>query len=567
MTTTKCDDVTKMRRREAVGVARAVAARRGAREAEIPSFSPLSSSASRGDDDDAARPPGGLHDQPPATERVTRGRKTKQSGKKGTGLPTPTPSGRMSGPQSQTTTTTTRTSVPSFLRDNKEILSICGLSFACAMGHGILAPTIPSFATSELHLSGAQIGSILSAFAAARLCVNTPAGYFADKFGRKKLLWFGPMVTTMANMGTVTSASYEQLLGARFLAGVGSSIYTTGASVSLSDIAKTEHKGMMNGGNAMNMHQGAALAGAAIGPGLISAMYAFGGENIRTPFLFATALSGSLSAVALYAAPETKHLSSPLPTMRSEKNPHLLQPGGSMTMDASLTLNKDAMEKRKSPSVSADSRQLGMLVKRSDFWSVCFLNSALFFAGAGGRGAVLPILAISHGMDAQNLGMLFSAMATTSLIGLVPSSKLIAAYGARNVIAPTTILSSLAVMAIAGSSTEPGFAAACVSWAAASSIMGAAPMTFVAEIAPRKASVTALSIYRNSGDVGLLLGPILSGLAVDFFGSEVALAMNASVLVSAALAFHVSKKSREKMKKKEMLENVKRKERTTTTTT
>ena len=102
------------------------------------------------------------------------------------------------------------------------------------MGHGILAPTIPSFATSELHLSGAQIGSILSAFAAARLCVNTPAGYFADKFGRKKLLWFGPMVTTMANMGTVTSASYEQLLGARFLAGVGSSIYTTGASVSLS---------------------------------------------------------------------------------------------------------------------------------------------------------------------------------------------------------------------------------------------------------------------------------------------------------------------------------------------
>jgi MFS family permease len=443
------------------------------------------------------------------------------------------------------------------------------------MGHGILAPTIPSFASTELHLSGAQIGSILSAFAAARLCVNTPAGYFADKFGRKKLLWFGPMVTTMANMNTFTSGSYYELLGARFLAGVGSSMYTTGASVSLSDIAKTENKGMMNGGNAMNMHQGAALAGAAIGPGLISAMYALGGEDIRTPFLFATALSGSLSAVALYAAPETKHLSSSSSsssslsssstheggdetttptTPTSEKKTQLLQPGGSMTMDASLTLNKDAIEKQKSQPASADSRQLGMLVKRSDFWSVCFLNSALFFAGAGGRGAVLPILAISHGMDAQNLGMLFSAMATTSLIGLVPSSKLITTFGARNVIAPTTVLSSLAVMAIAGSSTDAGFAAACVSWAAASSIMGAAPMTFVAEIAPRKASGAALSIYRNSGDVGLLLGPVLSGLAVDFFGSEVALAMNASVLVSAALAFHVSKTSREKMKKKEMLQ-------------
>ena len=137
-----------------------------------------------------------------------------------------------------------------------------------------------------------------------------------------------------------------------------------------------------------------------------------------------------------------------------------------MTMDASLTLNKGSIEKQKSPSASADSRQLGMLVKRSDFWSVCFLNSALFFARRG-RGAVLPILAISHGMDAQNLGMLFSAMATTSLIGLVPSSKLITTFGARNVIAPTTVLSSLAVMAIAGSSTDVGFAAACVSWAAA----------------------------------------------------------------------------------------------------
>ena len=514
-------------------------------------------------------------------ERKTGGRKTKKKSPK---IPTPSPL----PPPPTTATSSSSKIVPSenhiegtrqifpvsdFLKENKEILSICGLSFACAMGHGILAPTIPSFASTELHLSGAQIGSILSAFAAARLCVNTPAGYFADKFGRKKLLWFGPMVTTMANMSTFTSGSYYELLGARFLAGVGSSMYTTGASVSLSDIAKTENKGMMNGGNAMNMHQGAALAGAAVGPGLISAMYVLGGEDIRTPFLFATALSGSLSAVALYAAPETKHLSSSSSsttttsstneggdetttstTPTSEKKAQLLQPGGSMTMDASLTLNKDAIEKQKSPSASADSRQLGMLVKRSDFWSVCFLNSALFFAGAGGRGAVLPILAISHGMDAQNLGMLFSAMATTSLIGLVPSSKLITTFGARNVIAPTTVLSSLAVMAIAGSSTDAGFAAACVSWAAASSIMGAAPMTFVAEIAPRKASGAALSIYRNSGDVGLLLGPVLSGLAVDFFGSEVALAMNASVLVSAALAFHVSKTSREKMKKKEMLQ-------------
>ena len=512
-------------------------------------------------------------------ERKTGGRKTKKKSPK---IPTPSPlplppTTAISGssktvPSPPTTATSSGSSkiVPSnFLKDNKEILSISCLSFACAMGHGILAPTIPSFASTELHLSGAQIGSILSAFAAARLCVNTPAGYFADTFGRKKLLWFGPMVTTMANMSTFTSGSYYELLGARFLAGVGSSMYTTGASVSLSDIAKTEKKGMMNGGNAMNMHQGAALAGAAIGPGLISAMYALGCEDIRTPFLFATALSGSLSAVALYAAPETKHLSSSSSssstheggdetttptTPTSEKKTQLLQPGGSMTMDASLTLNKDAIEKQKSPSASADSRQLGMLVKRSDFWSVCFLNSALFFAGAGGRGAVLPILAISHGMDAQNLGMLFSAMATTSLIGLVPSSKLITTFGARNVIAPTTALSSLAVMAIAGSSTDAGFAAACVSWAAASSIMGAAPMTFVAEIAPRKASGAALSIYRNSGDVGLLLGPVLSGLAVDFFGSEVALAMNASVLVSAALAFHVSKTSREKMKKKEMLQ-------------
>ena len=222
-----------------------------------------------------------------------------------------------------------------------------------------------------------------------------------------------------------------------------------------------------------------------------------------------------------------------------------------MTMDASLTLNKGSIEKQKSPSASADSRQLGMLVKRSDFWSVCFLNSALFFAGAGGRGAVLPILAISHGMDAQNLGMLFSAMATTSLIGLVPSSKLIT----RLVLETSSRRRRFSLHSPSWHGSSTGLVcAACVSWAAASSIMGAAPLTFVAEISPRKASGAALSIYRNSGDVGLLLGPVLSGLAVDFFGSEVALAMNASVLVSAALAFHVSKTSREKMKKKEMLQ-------------
>ena len=156
-------------------------------------------------------------------ERKTGGRKTKKKSPK---IPTPSPL-----PPPPTTATSSSSKivrtenhiegtrqifpVSDFLTENKEILSICGLSFACAMGHGILAPTIPSFASTELHLSGAQIGSILSAFAAARLCVNTPAGYFADTFGRKKLLWFGPMVTTMANMSTFTSGSYYELLGAR----------------------------------------------------------------------------------------------------------------------------------------------------------------------------------------------------------------------------------------------------------------------------------------------------------------------------------------------------------------
>ena len=448
----------------------------------------------------------------------------------------------------------------SFLKENKEILSVCGLTFVCALGHGILAPTIPIFAQNELGLSGAQIGSVLSSFAAARLCVNTAAGYFADRYGRKKLLAFGPVVTTVANGMTFMSGSYQELIGARFLAGVGSSMYTTAAAVSLSDISKSDKS--VNAGNAMNLHQAAALAGAAMGPALIAGMYHTLGDDVRAPFIAATALSGTLATIAYRYAPETKGLISSATSSSSSKQNYQqqqedLKSSASLTtpafLNAPAVINKSNLliEGEKAGVQYSPDRELGRLIKRKDFWSVCFLNGALFFSGAGVRGTVLPIVAInSFSFDPSQLGFLFSGMAITSLIGLVPSSKLISTFTAKKVIGPTTMLSSMAILAIAASTSDVQFAAACVSMCAAGSLMGAAPLTFVAEIAPRKASGAALSIFRNAGDVGLLLGPILSGICIDSLGSEVALAMNAAVLLTAASAFHFSRSSKSSSSKR-----------------
>jgi len=435
-----------------------------------------------------------------------------------------------------------------FLREHGAVASVCLTSAALMSGHACASPVLPMLA-QELGANATEIGATMSAFAAGRLLFNLPCGWFADRYGRRPLMVAGPAVTTAGMIWSYYSGGLSELLGARTVAGIGSSMYMSGATAMLADLSTRETRARILGAN-----QAAVLAGAAAGPALGGAIAGAEGMSIRSPFLAVATMSSFASAYSAVGIVETrpsvikkdfapsKHWycdGHPIEDTKmclelGESGQDVVYRDGQKYELLTTTTSEVVVD----PSIAQDAA-MGRLVKSVDFWAVCGLNSALFFSGAGGRGTLLPILAYqTFGFTPESLGALFSAMAVTSLLGLGPASAITDAFGRKAVIAPCVIASAASV-ALMGTTTDPiAFTAASVLWAAAGSLMGTAPAAYAADISPKSIRGSALAVYRTCGDVGLLLGPLALGALADEVGIPAALGANAALLTLAGGIFH-----------------------------
>ena len=450
-------------------------------------------------------------------------------------------------------------SMTSMLREHGAVASVCLTSAVLMTSHSCASPVLPMLA-QDFGASATEIGAVMSAFAAGRLVFNLPCGWFADRYGRRPLMIMGPAVTTTGMIWSYLSGGLGELVAARTVAGVGSSMYMSGATAMLADLSTTKTRARILGAN-----QAAVLAGAAAGPALGGAIAGADGMSIRSPFLAVASLTSFASMYSFAKVAETM----PSSTQKKEFSPskhwycdghpiedpkvclELDESGKPVVhrdgqtyelLDRAPTTTMTASATGASTDVSTDQdAAMGRLVKSKDFWAVCGLNSALFFSGAGGRGTLLPILAYqSFGFTPESLGALFSAMAVTSLLGLGPAAAITDTFGRKAVIAPCVVASAASV-AFMGTTTDPmAFTAASVMWAAAGSLMGTAPAAYAADISPKSIRGSALAIYRTCGDVGLLLGPLALGALADHSGIPAALAFNAALLTVSGGIFHVT---------------------------
>jgi len=432
---------------------------------------------------------------------------------------------------------------------------VCLTSAALMSGHACASPVLPMLAR-EFGANATEIGATMSAFAAGRLLFNLPCGWYADAVGRRPLMIAGPAATTAGMAWSYCSTGLGELLCARAVAGIGSSMYMSGATAMLADLSTRHTRARILGAN-----QAAVLAGAAAGPALGGAIAGADGMSIRSPFLAVGALS-SFASVYSFARIEETRPESVKPEREFAASKHWYCDGHPIE-DTKMCLELDEFGKpvvhrdgqvyelleTKSPDgaatttavdpATAQDAAMGRLVKSMDFWAVCGLNAALFFSGAGGRGTLLPILAYQNfGFTPESLGALFSAMAVTSLLGLGPASALTDAVGRKAVIAPCVVASAASV-ALMGTTTDPtAFTAASILWAASGSLMGTAPAAYAADISPKNIRGSALAIYRTCGDVGLLLGPLALGALADEVGIPIALGVNAALLTISGGVFH-----------------------------
>lgn len=388
------------------------------------------------------------------------------------------------------------------LRQNEALLILSVSTVFVMSGQGITSPVLPLYARS-FGVGATLVGLTISVFGLARMLLNVPAGYAADLLGRRLLLVGGPSVTAVASVLSGLAPDIWQLLVWRFVAGVGSAFYMTGAVIVLTDISTRENRGRF-----MGVQQGSLLLGVSLGPALGGVAAELWG--LRAPFFAVAVLSAVAAGWSLRIA-ETGRMARSVGPQTGALAPG--RPG--VGRGAWLPL-------------------LGNL----NYLLVGLVTFNVFFTRTGSQLSIVPLLAENRiGLGAGALGGIFTMMSVINLLAIFPSGSLVDRMGRKPVIVPAALVSGLGLALFAVSGDVAAFVAAAVVLAVGMGLAGPAPAAYAADIAPEHARGVAMGLYRTFGDVGFVAGPLVLGWVADASSFGVALTVNAGLMLAGAVLF------------------------------
>jgi multidrug resistance protein len=153
-----------------------------------------------------------------------------------------------------------------------------------ALGFGILTPILPIFAQQRLGIDLATTGWMYALFAVSFTLFMLPAGYWADRVGRKPLIVGGIVIFGVTTLLLAFISEAWQFGVLRFVEGFGAAIVTPASFALTVDIVPENRRGV-----AMGTEATAELLGALGGPALGGYLAEFLGFN--APFYVAAVLA------------------------------------------------------------------------------------------------------------------------------------------------------------------------------------------------------------------------------------------------------------------------------------
>jgi MFS family permease len=180
--------------------------------------------------------------------------------------------------------------------------SILMMSLAVvSLGFGILSPIMPKFAQQNLSMDAAELGITYSLFALSFALGMIPAGYLADRVGRKPLIIAGTLTFSLTTFALVLISTPWQFAVLRVLEGLGAALVTPAAFALTIDLVPDNKRGI-----AMGAEGTAQLLGGFGGPGLGGILA--GQFGFYSPFYIAAGLAAACAGVVFLIREPKVHL-------------------------------------------------------------------------------------------------------------------------------------------------------------------------------------------------------------------------------------------------------------------
>jgi MFS family permease len=365
-----------------------------------------------------------------------------------------------------------------------------------ALGIGIALPAIPTLAKS-FNVGFGMASAVITSFLVGQLIGTIPTGWLIDRFGRRKVMIAGPLLTSVMAFLVLTSNSFPQLVIYRFIDGFASQMWLLGRIAVISERGRANQRGRQVSWM-FGMDSLGRLTGPLVG-GFIAATW-----GPRAPF----AAYGFLALLTVI--------------------PVLIY-----VTDSPAQLARKRSEAEPLPQASVKE----LVMPRMAFFAV-----ALFASIA--RGPLFADLfhlyaAFTYNLSARSIGFLATAASSLTLPASFLSGYLLDRFGRRQTMIPGYIWVTIAMIGIAATAffhlSLWWYVAAFLFTVASNALTGGSIQTLGTDVAPPGARGMFLGLWNFTGRTGTALSPIAFAYIADQAGYPISFLVIAAAAAVVAL--------------------------------
>ncbi|MBM7771294.1 MFS family permease [Actinokineospora baliensis] len=374
----------------------------------------------------------------------------------------------------------------------REVWVIVAANFIIAVGFGLVAPALPSFARSfDVSVTAASI--VVSAFAVTRLAFAPVSGRLVTRLGERKVYLTGLTIVAVTTGACAFATHYWQLVALRALGGTGSTMFTVSGIALLIHLTPSDVRGKASGLWGTSFLLGN-VAGPLVGGGLI-------GISLRAPFLvYATALMVAVGTVWLFLRKST-----------------LITPASHDT---------------------APVMPLREALRNSGYTAALTSSFVNGWAVFGVRVSLVPlfITEVLH-RDGTFAGTALSVFAAGNVVMLLVSGRLSDRWGRKPLILVGLVVSAGGTIWFGFTETVGEFLVATVVAGLGTGMLTPPQQAVVADVMGKSRGGQVLATFQMAADVGAILGPVVAGVLADRLSFGSAFLVTGAMAVVAALVW------------------------------
>lgn len=372
-----------------------------------------------------------------------------------------------------------------------EVWALVAVSFVIAIGFGIVAPALPTFARS-FDVSITAVSVLISAFAFMRLAFAPASGRLVSRLGERPVYITGILLVGVSTVASGFAASYWQLLVFRSLGGIGSTMFTVSAIALLVRMTPPPLRGRSTGLWATSFLLGS-VTGPLVGGGLI-------GLSLRAPFL--------VYGAALFVA----------------------------ALVGWLALRNSTLADREQDS-DVVPLSVRAAVRNGAYRAALFSNFTNGWAVFGVRISLVPLFVTEVLRQQEGFaGVALSVFAAGNVAVLMIAGRIADTIGRRPPMIVGLLVAAGGTIWLGFTSGVPAFLAASLVSGLGSGMLTPPQSAAVADlIGVQGKGGPVLAAFQMAADIGAILGPLVAGVLADQLSFSAAFGVTGVIAAIAAL--------------------------------